>query len=44
MTDRTIAIVGLFVAVGAFYYGWMASRQNKEIIEHTSKIKEKIIN
>jgi len=42
LTDRNIAILGLVVAVGAFYYGWAASRQNKEIIAHTEEIKDKV--
>ena len=40
MKDRTIGLLALVVAVGALYYGWEASRQNKKIIEHTKALKE----
>ena len=41
-TDRIIGIIALFVGVGAFYYGFKANKQNKEIIKHTQALKEKL--
>ena len=42
LTDRHIAIFGVFVAGFALWYGYASSRQNKEIILRAKEIKEKL--
>ena len=42
LSDRNLAWLGLGVALGALYYGMMASKQNKEIISHTKEIKKNL--
>lgn len=43
VTDRQIAFFGLIVAAGALWYGYAASRQNKEIIARAEEIKKKLL-
>ena len=43
ITDRQIAVFGVIVAGWALWYGWNASKQNKEIISHTKDIKNKMV-
>lgn len=42
ITDRQIAVFGVVIACAALYYGYLAGKQNREIIAHTKEIKKNL--